>query len=85
MLRLGSSIASEEVDGRVYVARLPDGPILVLDDTAAVIWAEAYGRDRSGVVRRVADRLGAEATDIAADVGTFIDDLIARGVLVESR
>ena len=37
--RPGPGIATEQHDDAVYVARLPDGPIIVLEGTAALIWA----------------------------------------------
>ena len=65
----------------VYAARLPEGPLIVLAGTAAVIWRAAC-EDRDGTVAdRVAgsvDRGGATIVDAVDD---FVADLVARGLL----
>lgn len=65
----------------VYAARLPDGPIVVLEGVAGLIWAEACAGDRETIVDRVAAATDATADDIRADVDAFVADLVARGLL----
>ena len=70
-------------DGRsVYVARLPGGPLLVLEGPAAVIWAEATTAPAQGWVSRVAASVDQPEDAISAEVTAFVDDLRARDLLV---
>ena len=69
--------------GRSYVARLPEGPPMVLEDSAALIWMQVVvGGTVSDIASRVADVAGTSAEDIISDVETFLDELVAHGVLV---
>jgi hypothetical protein len=77
-------VAVEADDGVVFLARLPDGPIIVLQGTAALIWAEACGPDVGGVVHRVAEQVGRDAADIEHVVDDFLDDLVEQGLLQSS-
>lgn len=65
----------------VYTAALPDGPIIILDGVAALIWAEACRGDRSTIAERVAASTDAAAEAIRPDVEAFVDELVRRGVL----
>jgi hypothetical protein len=70
-------------DGRsVFVARLPGGPLLVLEGPAAVIWAEATTAPAQGWVSRVAASVDQPEDAISAEVTAFVDDLRARDLLV---
>jgi hypothetical protein len=70
-------------DGRsVYVARLPGGPLLVLEGPAAVIWAEATTAPARSWVARVAASVDQPEDAISAEVTAFVDDLRARDLLV---
>ncbi|MBK9696306.1 MAG: PqqD family protein [Propionibacteriaceae bacterium] len=84
-LRLPGDVAAVEMDGVVYVARIPAGPIQVLQGSAGLIWREAHQGDRRGVVERVADRIGADPDIVRADVEEFVELLLAQGLLVEER
>ena len=68
---------------RVYLASLPDGPLLYLDGTAAVIWTEAVTAAESSVAVRVADLVGLAAAEVEPDVERFLAELVERGLLVE--
>ncbi|MGW5242044.1 PqqD family protein [Monashia sp. NPDC004114] len=65
----------------VYLAQLPDGPLLVLDGVAATIWTEATTGPEQGWVGRVATAFDQTEDDIDADVRRFIADLEARGMV----
>lgn len=65
----------------VYAAHLPDGPIVVLDGVAALIWTEACAGDRESIADRVADATDAAPDAIRADVEAFVADLLTRGLL----
>ena len=76
-------VAVERREDAVYIARLPDGPIIALEGTAALIWIEACSPAPGDLADRVADHVDRDAADIAADVEGFVDDLVARGLLSE--
>jgi hypothetical protein len=65
----------------VYLAQLPDGPLLVLDGVAATIWTEATAGPEQGWVGRVASAFEASEDDVEQDVWGFVADLAARGIL----
>lgn len=80
--RLGILEGIEDGSDVLYVASLPDGPIVVLRDTALAIWQEAVaptgGRD---LADRVADLYGLPVTEVREAVDACVDDLVERGVL----
>lgn len=82
-LRATAVVAQHEEGGVVYLAPLPDGPITVLQGTAAAIWREAQGRSRADVVRSLARDLDTSAPSIEGDVNAFIDVLIESSLLRE--
>jgi hypothetical protein len=82
-LRVAAGVGVESVAGAVYAAPLPDGPIMVLEGVAALIWSEAGGADRADVAAAVAETTGQDVSFIRAHVDEFIDQMIARGMLVE--
>jgi hypothetical protein len=81
----------EATEPKWYVARLPDGPLVVLDGTAAVVWSEAFAGSEDSLAERVAQHLlgaraGADdlrdaAEEIRADVAEFVAGLIRDGLL----
>jgi hypothetical protein len=75
-------VAVIEGDGVVYVASLPDGPIVVLEGVAAAIWVEACAQGRPGLSERVAARLDPPVDGIAQEVDDFVARLIESGLLV---
>ncbi len=66
----------------VFLAQLPDGPVLVLDGVAATIWTEATTGPDQGWVGRVASVFDETEEDVEGDVRRFVADLEARGILV---
>lgn len=66
----------------VYVARLPDGPIVQLSGTAAIIWSATVDEDGGRPVDRVAARAGVPSAQIADDVERFLASLVERGLLI---
>lgn len=68
---------------RCYVAHLPEGPPLILADTATLIWQAArQGGTLDAIAQRVAEQVGLPAGEVVADVGVFVDELVRHGVLV---
>jgi hypothetical protein len=84
MTRLRPAPGVGSVDGgdTVYAALLPDGPIMVLDGVAALIWVEACAGERATIVDRVAAATDATSHEIRAEIERFVADLVARGLLV---
>lgn len=80
-LRPAHGVGTVESDGTVYAATLPDGPIVVLDGVAALIWVEALSGERATLADRVAAATDVAADAIRADVEAFVADLVARGLL----
>lgn len=83
--RAAPQIAELWDGGTLYLARLPTGPILLLDPVGGLIWQEVTTRQTDGVVDRLAARLGADSEYIARDVLAFIDELIGRGLIVDNE
>lgn len=82
--RPASRVGVEQREATVYVARLPDGPIIVLEGTAALIWMEACSSAPRTIAERVGDHVDRGAAEIAAEIDRFVRDLVAQGLLRES-
>ncbi|MGW9631495.1 PqqD family peptide modification chaperone [Agromyces sp. NPDC055520] len=80
---LAPDVGFEAFGDAIYLAPLPDGPILVLDGVAAVIFNEATQYDREQIVHRVMTQVDGPVDEIAFHVSAFLEDLAARGLLVE--
>lgn len=81
VLRPAPRVAVLKQDDVIYVAKLPDGPILVLEGGAAAIWIEACRGERSSIAERLTDGTGVPAGDIRANVEKFIDEMLRSGLL----
>ena len=63
-------------DGNVvYLARLPGGPLVVLEGPAARIWVEATTAPAEGWVARVAYAFDEPEQAVAGDVERFVAEL----------
>lgn len=82
-MRRPADVAHVERDGVVFVAKLPSGPIQVLEGSARVIWQEAQTGERLLIADRVATRTGVPANEIVADVESFVQLLVSLGILAE--
>lgn len=69
----------------VYAAPLPDGPIAVLEGVAAFIWHAALAGERDDVAAQVAAATGRDVAEVGAAVEGFLDDLVARGLLMPAH
>jgi hypothetical protein len=65
----------------IYVARLPDGPIVRLSGTAALIWTASVDEAEGPPLDRVAAAVGVPTAQIAEDVDRFLASLIDQGLL----
>lgn len=83
--RPAADVGVIDQDDEVYVARLPQGPIVVLAGTAAVIWRAACDAGAGTVAERAAGSIDQDSSAIAEAVDGFIADLVARGLLQTIR
>ncbi|WOP17200.1 PqqD family peptide modification chaperone [Raineyella sp. LH-20] len=70
-----------EVDGVIYLAPLPRGPIRVLAGSAAVIWQELLDGAPDTVDERVAAICGVERSAVTDGVAGFVGELLRSGLL----
>jgi hypothetical protein len=68
----------------VFLMQLPDGPPLVLHDSAALIWLVA-AEGSPNVSTRVAQAVGRPVEQVAAEVDGYVRDLVDRGLLEASE
>lgn len=80
------SVEQEEGAPLVYLAHLPNGPIVILRGTASLVWQEALDGPEDTLAQRVAHRLGlgGEESSVERDVVAFIESLLAQGLLERS-
>ncbi len=72
--------AEDDGDGLlVYLAALPDGPLVVLNRTSALIWRQA--QEDGDVVVQVAQLVRADPESIRAEVEEFLETLVAQRLL----
>ncbi len=64
----------------VFLMQLPDGPPLVLHDSAALIWLVA-AEGSPNISTRVAQAVGRPVEQVAAEVDGYVRDLVDRGLL----
>lgn len=81
--RRPDGVAAHLEADHAFLARVPEGPILVLDAVGGIIWEEALAGDRADLADRVAERTGAESAEIRDLVEAFVRDLVIRGLLAE--
>ena len=80
---VAAGVGIEASGDAIYLAPLPDGPILVLEGVAALIFTEATQGDREHLVERIVAQVDGPADEIAFHVGAFLRDLVARGLLIQ--
>lgn len=68
----------------VFLMDLPDGPPLVLRDSAALIWIVAADGS-TDVPGQVAEAVGRPVEELAEEVGDYLDELVGRGLLEPSE
>jgi hypothetical protein len=73
--RPGPRVAWTLTDDTAYVARVPSGPIIVLEGPAAVIWDELAA---DGDVATLTARVAARITDAPPDADATVQHVVAR-------
>lgn len=71
-------------DGSIFVARVPQGPIMVFEDTAAELWLLAPGATRENLPAIAAERFAVTESMIVDEVHTFVDSLLAHGLITNA-
>ena len=64
----------------VFLMRLPDGPPVGLQDSAAWVWLLAADGEPD-VAAAVAELVGRPAAEMADEVNDFLDGLVGRGLI----
>lgn len=77
---------ARELDGEILLLDLKSSHYFGLTGSGARIWqlVEA-GHDAEAIVSELTREFDADAADVRADVVAFLDDLVARGLLVPDR
>lgn len=70
---------------QVFLMRLPDGPPVALEGTAALIWIFAVDETVDDVAGAVADCVGEKRDVIADDVEAYLVSLVETGLLAAAR
>jgi len=78
---VATGVGSIDEGDAVYVAYLPDGPILELRGTAALIWREALEGPRETLAERISSAVVARPADVSVDVMAFIELMVAKGLI----
>jgi hypothetical protein len=77
------TVIAEVIGGEAVIVNLDSGTYFSLRDTAAIIWEQlerAETVDR--IVRHVLERYTGTEEDISATIRTFVDGLVADGLIV---
>lgn len=79
-------LTEDEHEPAVYLAPLPDGPPLVLRDSAYAVW---LGVAETGTLAEItelaAELAGAQPEVVAEDVATLVAQLTRQGLVVAER
>jgi hypothetical protein len=67
----------------IYVALLPDGPMIVLAGTSGLVWDAACSDDGGTIAARVAAHVDRNVEEISAAVDACLADLVEKGLLRE--
>ena len=81
--RYASDVVWESMDERVLVTTVEPQEVLVLVDSAALIWLSLPGSDHQQLVETVAEAAGVAPESISGDVTAFVAQLRERGLVVE--
>lgn len=73
-------VVPESGGPHVFLMHLPDGPPLVLTDSAAVIWLLAADGEVD-VAQAVSEVVGRSRQEVAVEVDAYLAGLVARGLL----
>lgn len=69
-------------EGSVFVAKVPDGPVMVLQGSAADLWHLVPGTTRQSLPAVVSMHFGVAESALVEEVGDFVASLLAHGLLL---
>lgn len=79
--RVAAHVGAVDAGEAIYVAALPDGPILVLEGVSAVAWRGLAAGGVAGMLAAVVEATGVEIASVEDDLVGFAEDLQARGLV----
>jgi hypothetical protein len=82
-LRRSREIAWQRIGDEVLVMNLPEGRVLGLNPTGALVWSLLEERDEDGLVAAVVERFETDSVQARTDVGDFLALLRERRLVVE--
>ena len=65
----------------IFATVATDGELLVLDGVAGLIWEKIDGATTDEIVARIAGVTAHDASTIAPDIASFLDDLAQKGLV----
>jgi len=78
-----TDVSAKVLDGEAVMINLSTGVYFSAAGSGALAWALLQaGHDRAGIARGVAERFGVSVDQVDADLGPFLDDLVARDLAV---
>jgi len=83
MLRRHRDLAWQQVGDELVVMNLPQGPVLGLNPTGALVFTLIEERDEDGLVAALVERFATDEPQARADVRGFVALLRERGLVSE--
>jgi len=83
-LRRNPDVAWQTIGDEAVVMSLPEGRVLGLNPTGALVWSLVGERDEDGVVAAVVERFATNGDEAREDVRAFLSVLRERGLVVET-
>lgn len=81
---MGANVGLITTDGTSYVAKLPDGPLLALNDAAAQVLSECLNGSLESLVERLSAEVDVTPVELTVQVQPIVDTLIKHGILRSS-
>lgn len=78
------ALAWQEIDGEGVVMDLARGKVLGLNPVGAFIWSHLPDHDAEAVAHALAGRFDVDLETARDDVRTFLDELLAEGLITEA-
>ena len=83
-LRRHPNLAWQKIGAEAVVMNLPEGPVLGLNPTGALLWSLLEERDEDGLVQALVERFATDEPQAREDVRGFLSMLCERGLVSEA-
>jgi hypothetical protein len=83
-LRRNPDAAWQTIGDEAVVMSLPEGRVLGLNATGALVWSLVGERDEDGLVAAIVERFTTDRDEARQDVRSFLSLLRERGLVVEA-